>query len=205
MRPSAPREAVAEITTARCDREARCGNIGAGSRYSDSEACRARVRMDWTTELSAFECPGGIETDELDECLQAIRTEDCANPFDTLSRVVACRSGDICNSTTIGMTPAPAVPTGAAREAVREIAEARCAREARCGNVGAGHTYADVPECESRVRTAWRTELSAYECRAGVRESELDDCLRQIRDEDCANPFDTLARVVACRSADICG
>jgi hypothetical protein len=35
-------------------------------------------------------------------------------------------------------------------------------------------------------------------------EKELDECLEEIRNEDCGNPFDTLGRLAACRENDIC-
>jgi hypothetical protein len=90
--------AVQAIARARCEREQRCGRIGADQNYTSTEACLTEIRQDWADELSAYECPGGVEQDELTECVQEIRTEDCAAPFDTLARVVACRSSDICQA-----------------------------------------------------------------------------------------------------------
>ncbi|WP_438031284.1 DUF6184 family natural product biosynthesis lipoprotein [Sorangium sp. So ce233] len=45
------------------------------------------------------ECPGGIDSNELNECLQEIGNDDCNNPLDTLGRIVACRSSDLCRAT----------------------------------------------------------------------------------------------------------
>ncbi len=86
------------IAQARCDREQRCGNIAPGKDYGSRDACVAAIRSEWKDELNVFECPGGIETSELEECLEEVRNEDCQNPFDTLGRIVACRSGDICKA-----------------------------------------------------------------------------------------------------------
>jgi hypothetical protein len=95
----APRGAVEIITNARCAREARCENVGAGRDYASAEACEADIREDWADELNAFECPGGVVEKELDECVEEITNEDCNSPFDTLGRIAACRSSDICLAT----------------------------------------------------------------------------------------------------------
>jgi hypothetical protein len=41
-------------------------------------------------------------------------------------------------------------------------------------------------------------------CPAGIREKELSDCLQAIREEDCGNPLDAIARLNACRSGNLC-
>ncbi|WP_437909655.1 DUF6184 family natural product biosynthesis lipoprotein [Sorangium sp. So ce327] len=91
--------AVDSIVAARCDREARCNNVGQGREYASKEACATRIRAEWRDELNFVECPGGIDSKELNECLQEIRNDDCNNPFDTLGRIVACRSSDLCRAT----------------------------------------------------------------------------------------------------------
>ncbi|WP_438040847.1 DUF6184 family natural product biosynthesis lipoprotein [Sorangium sp. So ce128] len=91
--------AVDSIVAARCDREARCNNIGADREYASQEACATRIRAEWRDDLNFAECPGGIDSKELTECLQEIRNDDCNNPFDTLDRIVACRSSDLCQAT----------------------------------------------------------------------------------------------------------
>nr|ADB12497.1 hypothetical protein [Sorangium cellulosum] len=88
--------AVDSIVAARCDREARCNNIGQDREYSSKDACSNKIRSEWRDELTFGECPGGIDAKQLNECLEGIRNEGCGNPFDTLGRVVACRSSDLC-------------------------------------------------------------------------------------------------------------
>ena len=90
---SAARE---QITDARCAREQRCENVGDGKKFSSADDCRARVRADWKDDLNGVECPQGINEAELNECLGEIRGEDCGSPIDTLSRVAACTTGQIC-------------------------------------------------------------------------------------------------------------
>ncbi len=92
------KQAVEEITRARCAREQRCNNIGADRKFANQDACMREVREEWSDDLNAYECPAGINQDELSECLEEVRNEDCNNPFDTLGRIVACRSSDICQS-----------------------------------------------------------------------------------------------------------
>jgi hypothetical protein len=92
--------AAQSIAEARCARESRCNNVGNDKKYSNQDDCMRRVRADWKDELNARECPGGVVQDELNECLTEIRNEDCGNPFDTLGRLAACRSSDICKATT---------------------------------------------------------------------------------------------------------
>ena len=86
------------IAQARCEREQRCGNVGPDKTYASQSACVERVRADWAEDLNARECPEGIVQDELAECLEEIRNEDCSSPFDTLGRITACRASDICNA-----------------------------------------------------------------------------------------------------------
>lgn len=89
---------VGAIAKARCDREARCNNVGNGKEFASESACVETVRTQWHEELNAFACKGGIVEDELTECLEAIRNEHCGSRLDSLRRLVACRSGDICNA-----------------------------------------------------------------------------------------------------------
>jgi hypothetical protein len=89
-------QAIDAIANERCAREQRCGNVGADQKFGSRDECVTKTRTDWAEDLSAYECPGGIDQKELNECLAEIRNDDCNNPFDSLERVVACRSSDIC-------------------------------------------------------------------------------------------------------------
>jgi hypothetical protein len=90
---------VNQIAEARCAREAKCGNIGVDKEYASTDLCRQKIGIDWSDEISAYDCPAGVVQKELNECLEAIKGEECNSPFDTLGRVVACRSSDICKTT----------------------------------------------------------------------------------------------------------
>lgn len=88
--------AMESIAEARCARDSRCDNIGPEKRYSSMEDCVARVREDWRSELDQRSCPAGIVDEQLDECLNAVRSEECSSPFDTLERVTECTQSQIC-------------------------------------------------------------------------------------------------------------
>lgn len=94
--PSAPASARGSIAEARCAREQHCDNVGDNKKFSSEQDCLSRIRADWKDDLNARECPSGVNQHELNECLTAVRGEDCSNPFDTLSRVAACTKGKLC-------------------------------------------------------------------------------------------------------------
>ena len=88
--------AVTSLAAERCDREARCKNIGAKEKYKNRADCIAEMERDKRDDLNTDVCPGGIRQKELSDCLQAIHDEACGNPLDTLTRLAACRSGNLC-------------------------------------------------------------------------------------------------------------
>lgn len=94
--PVAIDQALSKIVEARCDREMRCGNVGADQKFVDRNACISQVKKDFADGINADDCPAGVDSKELDECLTDARKEDCNNPFDTIGRVAACRTSDIC-------------------------------------------------------------------------------------------------------------
>jgi hypothetical protein len=99
------------------------------------------------------------------------------------------------------MTEAPPSEGGSATDS---IAESRCARESRCDNIGAEKKFSSMEDCILRVRTDWKDELSSRECPSGIDETQLNECLNEIREEECSSPFDTLERVAACTVDQIC-
>jgi len=88
--------AIERIVAARCEREASCKNVGHDKRFETQQTCVAKVRGDMREDLSTKDCPGGVDTKELDECLTAIRKEDCNNPIDMIERLTQCRTSDMC-------------------------------------------------------------------------------------------------------------
>jgi hypothetical protein len=90
-----PALAVSSIATARCDRELRCKNIGPNEKYLSTSECVAKLQNDKRTDINAQDCPA-VSDKALTSCLQSIRDEDCNNPLDAVSRLTACRSGNLC-------------------------------------------------------------------------------------------------------------
>jgi hypothetical protein len=88
--------AVTSLAAERCDREARCKHIGAKEKYKNRTECIAEMERDKRDDLNSDVCPGGIRQKELSDCLQAVHDEACGNPLDTLTRLAACRSGNLC-------------------------------------------------------------------------------------------------------------
>lgn len=96
-------DALDGIASARCEREQRCNNVGSGKRYESLGACRAAVRASFADDLNPSDCRAGIDRGGLRECLREVRSESCGNPVDTLERVVACRTSDLCRNTTVSL------------------------------------------------------------------------------------------------------
>ena len=91
--------AVERVVAARCARETACNNIGSDKHFTDYDVCSRQLRMQIGKDLDPGACPSGIDAKELDECLESIRTESCNNPIDTISRLAACRTSDMCLKT----------------------------------------------------------------------------------------------------------
>ena len=88
--------AIDRIVASRCAREVACSNIGPDKHFTSGEVCVREVRTRMLDELKPSECPNGIDGKELDECLDAIRNESCTNPIESLARLAACRTSDLC-------------------------------------------------------------------------------------------------------------
>lgn len=88
--------AVQRIAAARCARETACNNVGADKQFVDQDACARAIRTKLGTELEPSSCPRGIDAEATDRCMEAIRTESCNNPVDTLTRLAACRASELC-------------------------------------------------------------------------------------------------------------
>jgi hypothetical protein len=116
----------------------------------------------------------------------------------------ACRSDRDTRKGAPQPTAQPSTTAGSATDAVEAITAARCERELRCRNIGPEEGYVSVAACESEIRSEWQDELNATACGAGVAQKQLDECLEEVRNEDCVNAIDTLERLGACRSNDLC-
>ena len=84
------------IVAARCDREARCANVGDGKDYQNRDACVSKLQGKTGKDLNTQDCAHGVDQPKLADCLSKIRVEECGSPIDSLSRFAACRTGAIC-------------------------------------------------------------------------------------------------------------
>jgi len=91
-----PALAVSSIAAARCDREMKCKNIGPNEKYLSKNECVTKLENDKRPDVNFNDCPRGVSDKELTSCLQAIRDEGCGNPLDAISRLNACRAGNLC-------------------------------------------------------------------------------------------------------------
>jgi hypothetical protein len=121
-----------------------------------------------------------------------------------LALIVGCDRSSDPEPMTPASRPVVETPRAATASAAESIAQSRCEREERCGNVGGDKKFSSMDDCLTRVRTDWKDDLNARECPGGINRPQLDECLTEIRNEECSSPLDTLERVAACTSAQIC-
>lgn len=88
--------------------------------------------------------------------------------------------------------------------AIYRIADARCARELACNNIGVGEKYSSHDACVRNIRSDVRDALDATDCARGVDAKELDECLGGIKVESCNASFEKIARVAACHTDELC-
>jgi hypothetical protein len=96
------------------------------------------------------------------------------------------------------------VPSVTNATAVSRIAEARCAREHTCNNIGSGKSYISHEACTDKLRASTADDLNANDCPAGISERDLDGCVTAIKSENCGNVLDRIHRVTACRTGKLC-
>ncbi len=125
--------------------------------------------------------------------------------------VVACDRSDDQKYTSRGTPTASSSTAGVTNmqptvntTVVDRMASARCARELRCNNVGAGHTYATTGVCVDQMRGSLGNELNTYACPRGIDLDQVNRCLAAIENEQCDHPLDTLQRFDKCASSTLC-
>jgi hypothetical protein len=87
---------VEKLSTTRCDREQTCNNVGGGQKYVSRDVCMQQMRGSIANDLNTYDCPRGIDGNEVEHCVMAIKNEECSNPLDTITRMQKCRSGALC-------------------------------------------------------------------------------------------------------------
>lgn len=87
---------VRKIAAARCDREARCDNVGATRKFATRTECITTMASYKFAHINFEECPFGVAETKVKQCLQVIGAEDCSGAR-ALDRTHACRAAALCN------------------------------------------------------------------------------------------------------------
>jgi hypothetical protein len=83
---------VDSLVAARCEKEQSCDNIGAGARFASQKGCSDQLRGNIRSDLGGVTCERGLDSDAVDRCMLAIKTEACT----ALTRFDKCRTATIC-------------------------------------------------------------------------------------------------------------
>ena len=59
-----------------------------------------KMKQDKIEGLNDEDCKS-VDRKELAECLDEINKEECGSPIDSIGRMAACRSSDLCKATTV--------------------------------------------------------------------------------------------------------
>jgi hypothetical protein len=88
---------VERLSTARCDREQACDNVGDGKKYASRHVCLDQLRGSIENDLNSYQCPRGIDGAAVQQCLSAIAGEECgAHPVEAITRMDRCRNASMC-------------------------------------------------------------------------------------------------------------
>jgi len=83
-----------KITIARCAHETQCNNIGPGKTYGTMDVCIDKMKTDVDSRFG--ECTNGVDSTDLQSCVDDIREEACGNPVDAMSRILTCSKTKLC-------------------------------------------------------------------------------------------------------------
>jgi hypothetical protein len=102
--------------------------------------------------------------------------------------------------------PAPLVPAAGTVQAVdnatMEVANARCDREQRCNEIGESKKYSTREHCLTVMKKEATDDFS--DCRTGVDQEDLRECLTEIANQDCSGLFSGFDEFVSCGMDDLC-
>lgn len=87
---------IARVAAAKCDRAQRCNHIGPGETYATREQCETVMRGKLTDDIRPKDCRGGIDENELQQCITEVRTENCGNVLSKLESHSECRVSQLC-------------------------------------------------------------------------------------------------------------
>lgn len=122
----------------------------------------------------------------------------------------ACSHQQDRSSTTTVTSGAPSgVKVTAARsdrdEAAMRLADELCARAAACSQIGEGARYRSEEACMADQGNKAPAQISRWDCTPTQTQAGFEECLAAIRSERCETELPRIERLVACRSAQVCG
>jgi hypothetical protein len=95
--PTRDSAVVDRLSSARCDRETACDNVGDGKKYASRQVCLDKMHGDIANDINSYQCPRGIDANAVSQCLTAVGNEECgAHPIEAITRMDKCRSGAMC-------------------------------------------------------------------------------------------------------------
>lgn len=90
--------AVMRVTTARCDREAECSNVGTGREFGDRDECVNEIGHHVVAVLPSEACAAGVDADVLAACVRDVQAEPCGNGVAAVERLASCSRDRLCAS-----------------------------------------------------------------------------------------------------------
>jgi hypothetical protein len=84
------------------------------------------------------------------------------------------------------------------------MADARCARESTCMDVGPGRRFESSELCLSALRADSLGHMTRLDCPKGTDPRGLERCLGAIRAEVCPRAIEQLEHLAECRAESIC-
>lgn len=92
---SDPAHPANRLGNAACDRKLECDEIGDGKAYATPQTCLMAARRHAHESLDQLSCDNGLDDARLNDCIQAVRTAECA-AVDRLERIDACARSRVC-------------------------------------------------------------------------------------------------------------
>jgi hypothetical protein len=84
------------LSSERCIMEGACGHVGDGMRYPTARACLDSTDLEMRSSSALGMCSWGVHTEQLKQCVAAIRAWSCKMPLNTLSNVAECDRSNMC-------------------------------------------------------------------------------------------------------------
>jgi hypothetical protein len=94
--PVSTASAVMRLTTARCERQAACNNVGTNRAFADRDACANEIGHDVVAALSSETCPTGVDVINLATCALDLEFEPCGDRPTSAAGPPSCARERLC-------------------------------------------------------------------------------------------------------------